>query len=64
MMGQTVDYSNQGAELKTSESGKIRRRAAAHKIGKMIKKCKAETKAIKRFDDEQKEYLERMRKHF
>ena len=57
MMGQTVaDHLNEGAVLK--------RRAASRKISKIIKKCKAETKVIKRLDDEQKEFLERLRKHF
>jgi hypothetical protein len=29
----------------------------------MIRKCKAETKSINRIDDEQKEFLEKLRKH-
>jgi hypothetical protein len=64
MVGQTADHLKESAELKRAESGKLQRRAAARKIGKMIKRCKADTKAIKRLDDEQKEYLERIRKHF
>ena len=46
-----------------AEPEKRRRRAEAHKIRKMIRKCKADTKAIKRLDDEQTEFLERLRKH-
>ena len=46
-----------------AEPEKRQRRAAAHKIRKMIRKCKADTKAIKQLDDEQTEYLERLRKH-
>ena len=46
MMGQTVDHSNQGAEQKKAEPGKPQRRAAARKIGKMIRRCKADTKSI------------------
>jgi len=53
----------EGAGLKTAESGKVQRHAAADKIKKMIRKCKADTKAIKRLDDEQTEYLEKLRKH-
>ena len=65
MIGQTiVERLNEGAELSKAESEKIQRRAAARKIGKMIRKCKAETKALKKLDDEQKEYLERMRRRF
>ena len=64
MIGQTVaDHLNEGAERTKAGSEKLKRRAAARKIGKIIKKCKAETKAIKRLDDEQKEFLERLRKH-
>ena len=63
MMGQTiVEPLNEGAERKKAESGKSQRRAAARKIGKMIKRCKAETESIKRLDEEQKEFLERLRK--
>jgi hypothetical protein len=50
---------NEGA----TEPKKRQRRAAAHKIRKMIRRCKADTKAIKQLDDEQTEYLERLRKH-
>ena len=64
MMGQTANHLKEGAELNKAESGKLQRRATARKIGKIIKRCKADTKAIKRLDDEQKEYLERIRKHF
>ena len=46
-----------------AEPEKRQRRAAAHKIRKMIRKCKADTKAIRQLDDEQTEYLERLRKH-
>jgi flagellar biosynthesis chaperone FliJ len=46
-----------------AEPEKRERRAAAHKIRKMIRKCKADTKAIRQLDDEQTEYLERLRKH-
>lgn len=63
MVGQTVGHSAEGAELKKTESGKVQRRAAADKIRKMIRKCKADTKAIKRLDDEQTEFLERLRRH-
>jgi hypothetical protein len=63
MMGQTGDRLTEGAELKKAESGKLQRRAAADKIRKMIRKCKADTKAIKQLDDEQTEFLERLRKH-
>jgi hypothetical protein len=60
MMGQTtVEHLNEGAELKKTESWRPQRRAAARKIGKMIKRCKADTKEI----NEQKEHLERLRKH-
>ena len=60
---ETAGHVTGGAELKTAESGKVQRRAAADKIRKMIRKCKADTKAIKRLDDEQTEYLEKLRKH-
>jgi len=46
-----------------AEPEKRRRRVEAHKIRKMIRKCKAATKAIKQLDDEQTDYLERLRKH-
>ena len=65
MMGQTItEHLNERAEFGKAEPEKLQRRATARKIGKMIKKCKAETKAIKKLDDEQKEYLERMRTRF
>ena len=63
MVGQTVGHSAGGGELKKTESGKAERRAAADKIKKMIRKCKADTKAIRQLDDEQLEYLKRLRKH-
>jgi|RhiMethySRZTD1v2_1073278.scaffolds.fasta_scaffold05516_5 hypothetical protein len=63
MMGQRiVDHLSEDAELGNVESKKLRRRDRASKIGKMIRKCKAETKALKKLDDDQKEYLERMRR--
>jgi hypothetical protein len=53
MMGQIiVDHLNAGAEASKAESVKPQRRAAARKIGKMIKRCKADSEAIKRLDDE------------
>ena len=59
-MGRAIsEHLNEGA----AEPEKRQRRAAAHKIRKMIRKCKADTKAIKQLDDEQTEYLERLRKH-
>jgi hypothetical protein len=65
MMGQTVaEHLNEGAESSKAEPEKLQPRVTARKIGKMIRRCKAETKAIKKLDDEQKEYLERMRKRF
>lgn len=63
MMGQRiVEHLNEGAELGNVKSEKLQRRARARKIGKIIRRCKAETKALKKLDDEQKEYLERMRR--
>jgi hypothetical protein len=62
MVGQTAGHSTAGAEPKTADSGKAQRRAAADKIKKMIRKCKADTKAIRQLDDEQLEYLKRLRK--
>ena len=50
---------NEGA----AEPEKRQRRAAAHKIRKLIRKCKAVTKANRQLDHEQAEYLERLRKH-
>ena len=65
MMGQTIaDHMNEGAELSKAEPEKYQGRTGARKIRKIIRKCKAETKAINRLDDEQKEFLERLRKHF
>lgn len=59
-MGRAIsEHLNDGA----AEPEKRKRRAAAHKIRKMIRKCKADTKSINRLDDEQKEFLERLRKH-
>ena len=64
MMGQRiVEHLNEVAELGNVKSEKLQRRARAHKIGKIIRRCKAETKALKKLDDEQKEYLERMRRN-
>jgi hypothetical protein len=63
MMGQRIVKNlNEGAELGNVRSEKLQRRARARKIGKMIRRCKAETKALKKLDDEQKDYLERMRR--
>ncbi len=63
MMGQRIVKNlSEGAELGNVRSEKLQRRARARKIGKMIRRCKAETKALKKLDDEQKEYLERMRR--
>jgi hypothetical protein len=59
----SADHVTEGAGLKKAESGKAERRASADKIKKMIRKCKANTKAIRRMDDEQTEYLKRLRKH-
>ena len=65
MVGQTLaEHLNEGAELRKAEHEKLQRRATARKIGKMIRRCKADTKAIKKLDDDQKEYLERMRRRF
>lgn len=59
-MGRAISgHLNEGA----ADPEKRERRAAAHKIRKMIRKCKADTKAIRQLDDEQTEYLERLRKH-
>jgi hypothetical protein len=63
MMRQTAGHVTEGAELKKADSGKAQRRAAAARIRKMIRKCKADTKTIRQLDDEQTEYLERLRKH-
>jgi predicted RNase H-like nuclease (RuvC/YqgF family) len=65
MMGQSIaEHLNESGEQNKARSEKLQRRAAARKIGKIIKRCKAETKAVKKLDDEQKEFLERLRKHF
>ena len=61
MVGHTAGHSAGGAGK--AESGKAQRRAAADKIKKMIRKCKANTKAIRQMDDEQTEYLKRLRRH-
>ena len=60
-MGRAInEHLNEGA----AEPEKRQRRAAARKIGEIIKRCKADTKEIKRLDNEQSEFLERLRKHF
>jgi hypothetical protein len=46
-----------------AEPDKRKARAEAHKIRKMIRKCKADTKAIRQLDDEQAEFLQRLRRH-
>ena len=63
MVGQTAGHVTEGAGLNKAESTKAQRRAAAVKIKKMIRRCKADTKTIRHLDDEQTEYLERLRKH-
>ena len=64
MMGQSITgHLNEDAEQTKAGPERLQRRAAARKINKIIKKCKADTKAIKKLDDEQKEFLERLRKH-
>jgi hypothetical protein len=63
MIGQAIsEHFNEGVELK-AEPERYRGRSGARKIRKIIKRCKADTEAIKRLDDEQKEFLERLRKH-
>ena len=63
MIGQKItEHWNEGAKFSKPE--KYQGRAAKRKIGKIIRRCKADIKAIERLDDEQKEYLEKMRKHF
>jgi hypothetical protein len=47
-----------------TETEKYQGRAGARKIRKIIRRCKADIKALEKLDDEQKEYLKRMRKHF
>ena len=65
MMGQTIaEHLNEGAERTKANHEKLQRRATARKIGQMITRCKAETKAIKKLDNEQKEFLERLRRRF
>lgn len=65
MMGRTIaEHSSEGAELSRVGSEKLQCRAAARKVSKVIRSCRAKTKAIKKLDDEQKEFLERMRKRF
>ena len=65
MMGRTIaDHLTAGAEFSKAEHEKYQGRTGARKIRKIIRKCKAETKAINRLDDEQKEFLEILRKHF
>jgi hypothetical protein len=60
-MGRAIsEHLNEGA----AEPEKRQRRAAAHKIRKMVRKCRSETKSINKLDDEQREFLERLRKHF
>jgi len=62
MMGQTIaEHLKERAEPNNTEPKKLQRRATARDIGKMVRRCKAETKALKKLDDEQKDYLERMR---
>ena len=64
MMGQTIaDHLNEDAEQNKAGSKKLQRRAAARKIGEIIKRCKTDTKEINKLDNEQKEFLERLRKH-
>jgi hypothetical protein len=65
MMGQAIaEHLNEDAELTKAKHEKLQRRATARKIGQMITRCKAETKAIKKLDNEQKEFLERLRRRF
>ena len=61
MVGQTAGHLTGNAGK--AESTKAQRRAAAAKIKKMIRKCKADTKTIRQLGDDQTEYLERLRKH-
>lgn len=63
MIGQAIsEHLNEDVELK-AEPERYRGHSEARKIRKIIKRCKADTEAIKRLDDEQKEFLERLRKH-
>ena len=49
MMSQSIaEHLNEGAEQTKAGSERLRRRVAARKIGEIIKRCKAETKAVKR----------------
>ncbi len=65
MMGQLIsDHLNEGAELTKTEPEKYQGRAGARKIRRIIRRCKSDIKAIERLDDEQKEYLKKMRKDF
>ena len=59
MMGQAIsERLNEGSK---AEPEKYQGRTGAGEIKKIIRKCKAETKAINRLDDEQKVFLERLR---
>ena len=60
MVRQTTGHVTEGAK---AESTKAQRRAAADKIRKMLRTLKTSKKVIKQLDDEQAEYLERLRKH-
>jgi hypothetical protein len=59
MMGQAISERLNGGSK--AELEKYQGRTGASEIKKIIRKCKAETKAINRLDDEQKEFLERLR---
>lgn len=53
-MGQArAEKLDEGAKLGSAESEKRQRRTTARKIGKM-RRCKAEAKALKKLNDEQK----------
>ena len=59
MMGQAIsERLNEGSK---AELEKYQGRTGTGEIKKIIRKCTAETKAINRLDDEQKEFLERLR---
>jgi hypothetical protein len=62
MAGRAAGHLTESAELNKAESGKAQRRAAAARIRKMIRKCRADTKAIAQLEDEQADYLERLRR--
>ena len=48
MMGQArAEHLNEGAKLGSAEYEKRQHRATARKIGKMIRRCKAEAKALR-----------------